>query len=300
MSGDEPTEPRPVDDADARSGATDPDAQVHDVHAPEGDGARDADGDAPAAADDTDAGATGDADDGSGATRRRSAAVTAVVAVLMALLGFTLVVQIRSVATDPTFASAREDDLVRILADLDAHESRLRQEIADLEETLRRLTTTEEAQEEALAEAARRADELGILAGILPAEGPGVVVTIHSGDPPVSAALLLDTIQELRGAGAEAIQINDATGRQVRVVASTYLLDHDEGLLVDGQVLRGPYTIIAIGDPQTLQPALSIPGGVVERVQGTGGTVTVQAEPDGVLVSAVRTPVPPRHARPVS
>ena len=55
---------------------------------------------------------------------------------------------------------------------------------------------------------------LGILAGTVAAEGPGIVVTIDGVD---DAALLLDTVQELRDAGAEAIQLGD-----VRVVASTY------------------------------------------------------------------------------
>src|SRR5690625_4199222 len=120
-----------------------------------------------------------DVPDGSGAGRRRRLTpATAMVALLLLLLGFTMVWQMRSVATDPTLSSARQEDLVRILADLDAHEFRLRQDIAELDETLRRLTTAGQSQEEALAEAARRADELGILAGTLPVAGPGVEVVI--------------------------------------------------------------------------------------------------------------------------
>jgi uncharacterized protein YlxW (UPF0749 family) len=231
---------------------------------------------------------------------RRLSVAGAVVAVLLFLLGFTMVVQMRSVATDPTLAAARQEDLVRILADLDAHEERLRSDIAELEETWRRLTTAGQAQEEALAEATRRADELGILAGTLPVEGPGLVVEIRSGVQGLSAAILLDAVQELRGAGAEAMQITDRDGTAVRVVASTYFLDHDRGIVVDGVLLRSPYTMTVIGEPQTLQPALSLPGGVVETVHSQGGTVDMQDEPDGVLVSAVRSPTTLQHARPVS
>jgi uncharacterized protein YlxW (UPF0749 family) len=241
-----------------------------------------------------------ESDTGAPSRPRRLTPAGAVVALLLFLLGFTLVVQMRSVATDPTLAAARQEDLVRILADLDAHEERLRGEIADLEETWRRLTTAGQSQQEALEEASRRADELGILAGVLPVSGPGVVVEIRPGPAGVPAATLLDTVQELRGAGAEAIQITDRQDLAVRVVASTYFVDHEQGIVVDGTLLRGPYTITAIGEPQTLRPALGIPGGVVERVNGLGGTVTVRDEPDGVEVSAVREPALLRHARPVN
>jgi uncharacterized protein YlxW (UPF0749 family) len=234
------------------------------------------------------------------APRSRLTGAGVVVALLLALLGFTFVVQVRSVATDPTMASARQEDLVRILADLDAHEERMRQEIAELQDTRGRLTTAGESQQEALAEAARRADELGILSGTLPASGPGLRVEIRAGVGVVTAAMLLDAVQELRGAGAEAIQITGGAGGEVRVIASTYFVDADRGIVIDGELLRSPFTFTVIGDPRTLQPALTIPGGVVEKVHAAGGTVTMHEEPAGVEVTVVRDPVSLRFARPVS
>ena len=60
---------------------------------------------------------------------------------------------------------------------------------------------------EALKSAQDRLDTLGILTGTVPATGPGVVITITDPDHKVTAALLLDALQELRDAGAEAVQI---------------------------------------------------------------------------------------------
>jgi uncharacterized protein YlxW (UPF0749 family) len=251
----------------------------------------------PAAADDEPA---EDAGEPAGRPRRLSG-TSLLVAGLLALLGFTFAIQVRSVAEDPTVAALDEEDLVRILANLDAHEERLQQEIGELQDTQRRLTTAGESQQEALAEAARRADELGILAGTLPAVGPGVVVTLRGGPAGISAATLLDAVQELRSAGAEAMQIDGAGGGSVRVVASSYLLDGEDGVVVvDGTPLRSPYTITAIGEAETLAPALRIPGGVVASVEEDGGTVTVQEEPAGVDVSTVREPAAPQYARPDS
>ena len=110
----------------------------------------------------------------------------------------------------------------------------------------------------------------------------------------VDAATLLDTIEELRDAGAEAIQINS-----VRVVASTYFVDRPTGVSVDGQALTSPYKITAIGDPRTIAAALRIPGGVVETIRGVGGDVTID-ERNSVTVSVLHAPKTPQYARPAS
>lgn len=222
------------------------------------------------------------------------------VALLLGLLGFTFTVQVRHVADDPTVTAQSQEDLVRILANLDAYEERLREDLAELQETHRRLSTAGRSQQEALAEAQRRADEIGVLAGTLPVTGPGLVVRMRGGEA-VTAARVLDAVQELRSAGAEAMQIAGSGGQVVRVVASTYFLDaQGGGLVVDGTLLTAPYTLTVVGDPATLAPALEIPGGVVESVERDGGTVTVQEAPEGVEVSAVVPPPSLEYARPDS
>jgi uncharacterized protein YlxW (UPF0749 family) len=106
-------------------------------------------------------------------------------------------------------------------------------------------------------------------------------------------------VQELRGAGAEAMQIVGGSGEPIRIVASTYFLDADGGVNVSGHRVIGPYTITVIGEPQTMQTALNIAGGVVASVRGDGGTVMIQ-ESDAVDVTARSTPTSLKHARPVS
>nr|MDT0657681.1 DUF881 domain-containing protein [Micromonospora sp. DSM 115978] len=231
--------------------------------------------------------------------RRRVSSAAVVIAVLLALLGFTFVVQVKSTSTDSSLAALRQEDLVRILSDLEAQEERLRQEIAALEESERQLTSGAEGRQAALEEATRRADELGILAGTLPASGPGLTVRFTPGVKPIRASTVLDAVQELRGAGAEAMQIAGADGAVVRVVASTFFLDADGGVLVGGRRLVAPYTIMVIGEPTTMRTALNIPGGVVASVGGDGGNVAIQ-EREVVDVTALSAPGELRHARPVS
>ncbi|WP_143193884.1 DUF881 domain-containing protein [Micromonospora sp. CB01531] len=245
----------------------------------------------------------GDAPDGSATAKsvsRRLTSAGAMIAVLLALLGFTLVVQLKTTSTDPTLAATREEDLVRISSDLDSRERRLRQDIAALEESQRQLRSGEQGRAAALEEATRRADELGILAGTLPAVGPGLSVRFEGGEKALAPTRILDAVQELRGAGAEAMQIAGADGTAVRIIASTYFVDGQSGgLVVDGRRLSGPYTVLVIGDPATMRTALNIPGGVVASVTDAGGNVIVE-DREAVEVSQLHAPIKLEHARPVS
>ena len=100
-------------------------------------------------------------------------------------------------------------------------------------------------------------------------------------------------MQELRDAGAEAIQIND-----VRVVANTWFTDTDDGLSVTGVPVRPPYVIRAIGDANTLAGAMEIPGGVTATVRRAGGDTDVQIR-DEVDIDALLTLTSPQYAQPV-
>jgi uncharacterized protein YlxW (UPF0749 family) len=231
--------------------------------------------------------------------RRRLSAAGAVIGLLLGLLGFAFVVQLRSNSTDEQLSADRPEDLVRILSDLDARKDRLSQEISTLQTTEQQLTAGSQNRQAALDEATRRADELGILAGTLQAQGPGLRVEFRSAAKPIQAADLLNAVEELRGAGAEAMQITGSGGTAVRIIASTSFVDGSGGgLVVDGTALTSPYTVTAIGDPPTMQIALNIPNGVVDDVHTHGGNVTITS-PGTVLVSALHPVTNPRYAQPV-
>ena len=227
---------------------------------------------------------------------RRLSSAGALIAVLLALFGFTLVVQLRSNDGDQGLATARQEDLVRILSDLEARDSRLQSEISALETSQRQLTSGVAGRQAALAEAEKRADELGLLAGTLPGRGPGLVITMDK----IKASAVLNAVQELRGAGGEVMQIAGANGQTVRIVASSYFVDAEGGGIVcDGAKLTGPYLLTVIGSPQTMQTALQIPGGVVASVNSGGGSVTMEQRAE-VEVTAVHQATALQYAKPAS
>jgi uncharacterized protein YlxW (UPF0749 family) len=206
---------------------------------------------------------------------------------LCALLAFAALVQVRSRDAGSQLAGARESDLVSILDGVNEQAQRLQDERRELQSAKERLEFGADREHAALEQATERATTLGILAGTLAATGPGVDVTIRDPGGKVEADMLLNAVQELRDAGAEAIQLN-----AVRVVASTDFLDAAPGtVLVDGSRVQAPYTFLVIGDPDTIATALDIPGGVLDALaeRDASGTVTKQRE---VQVDAVRVPEP--------
>ncbi|MGW6056176.1 DUF881 domain-containing protein [Streptomyces sp. NPDC055189] len=215
-----------------------------------------------------------------------------IVALLLFVLGLGLAIQVRSNNDSSALRGARQEDLVRILDELDDRTQRLEGEKQRLEDQRTGLENSSDQAEEARKQTVEKERQLGILAGTVAAQGPGITLTIDDKKGSVEADMLLDAIQELRAAGAEAIQIND-----VRVVANTYLSDTDSGgVRVDGRKVGKPYRFKVIGKPQDLEPALNIPGGVVQTLEKEQATVTV-TRAEKIVVDALRAAKRPDYAR---
>lgn len=215
-----------------------------------------------------------------------------IVALLLSGLGFGLAVQVASNSdSGSALRGARQEDLVRILDELDSRTQRLEDEKQGLEDQRTELENSSDQAEEARKQTVEREKQLGILAGTVAAQGPGINLTINDTKGTVEADMLLDAIQELRAAGAEAIQVNG-----VRVVASTYLTDSDKGVSVDGNKITQPYRFKVIGKSQDLEPALNIPGGVVQTLEKEQAIVTVEASTK-IVVDALRPAKQPDYAR---
>jgi uncharacterized protein YlxW (UPF0749 family) len=207
-----------------------------------------------------------------------------VITVLFVVLGFTLTAAVSGNESESILANARQSDLVSLLDDLAQREARLEAENTRLENARETLLGGDEYS--ALNEAKRRADALGVLAGSETIVGTGIEVRI-SGN--LTASTLIDAIQELRDAGATAIQISDR-GLAVRLVANSWFADSASGITVSGTALAVPITISVIGDPSVLIPAIEIPGGLVDTI-GSGGGELVITESENVDISAI-VPLP--------
>lgn len=217
---------------------------------------------------------------------------------LCGALGFAAVTQVR-LSQEDLLAQADRSDLVQILDGLTQRGQALQDEIAELQQSRRELASSADQGQTALEQARRRAYELGVLAGTQEATGPGIVLRIDDPDGQIGSSVLLGAVQELRDAGAEVIEIEGGGGAQVRVVASTWFADGGDGVEVDGTVLPAPWTITAIGDPDTLATAMRFPGGVTATVEDRGGTADVRTEEE-VEIDALRPASQPEYASPAA
>lgn len=217
------------------------------------------------------------------------------VALACGLLGFVLVAQVRATENvGERLQGEREEDLAQILSNLSAEADRLTLEITDQRLTLLALQNAAQGDQVALRTLEQRLEELRILAGVVAAEGEGVVFTIHDPEGQVRQDLLVDAIQELRDAGAEAMAVNG-----IRLVVSSAFSIRNDRLLLDGQRLSAPYRIAAIGPAETMAKALAIPGGAIDTLQAREGVRAEVEQLEQLEVPARPEPVPFVFGEPV-
>jgi uncharacterized protein YlxW (UPF0749 family) len=230
--------------------------------------------------------------------RRRGRTVFGTLAVMLCLLlGVAIATQVRQTTSGDSLDTARPADLLVLLDSLRQREATLSTEVGELQRSLNALQASGSSDQTAIQNAQDRLAALSILIGTVGATGPGVTVRIDDPGPGVAPQALLDVLDELRAAGAEAIQISDSR-QAVRTGLDTWIVGAPGALTVDGKTLIPPYSVVAIGDPPTLAAAMNIPGGAVDSVKRVGGTMSVQ-QADKVDITALRQPKPRQYAQPV-
>jgi uncharacterized protein YlxW (UPF0749 family) len=220
---------------------------------------------------------------------------------LCVLLGVAIVTQVRQNDSGDSLETARPADLLILLDSLQQREASLSTEVADLQRTLQQLQASGSSDQTAIENAQARLAALSIQIGTVGATGPGVTLTIEDPAPGVAAETMLDVINELRAAGAEAIEIRAGGADQqiaVRVGVDTWVVGTPGQLTIDNVALQPPYSVLAIGDPPTLAAAMNIPGGAMDSIKRVGGTMVVQ-QAERVDVTALRQPKPRQYAQPV-
>jgi uncharacterized protein YlxW (UPF0749 family) len=110
------------------------------------------------------------------------------------------------------------------------------------------------------------------LAGLAPAAGPGVRITLDDAPSMKKAELtperlyvhardLLMLRNELFAAGAEAVSING-----LRMAANSAIRCVGPVILINNTPVAPPYVIEAAGDPDVLKPAMLMMGGLVDAL----------------------------------
>lgn len=211
---------------------------------------------------------------------RRMPWATALVGVALGLmLSMQFKVQ-RQVALADLATVQRTERLVAQLAEAERHRDELAAEVEALrQQQLISVKTQNEYQ--ALAE---RLEQAQIHAGLLPLVGPGVSVVMADSAHPVTSGEnpnnfiihdedVLRVINELQAAGAEAIAINGQ-----RLTGRTEIRCTGPVVTINGVRTAPPLNIVAIGNPDELERAITMKGGVAESLRFWGIQITVKKE----------------------
>lgn len=224
----------------------------------------------------------------------RPSRAQAFMAIVLCLMSMSIVWQVRALSADETYSGMRRADLVQILDQLNANAAKLRQDIQTQEAAKRELQSGVDSQKVAEQKANERLKELQVLAGTVSATGPGIVITVSDDQSRVSGELLLDGVEEMRDAGAEAIDING-----VRVVAQTWFGGGAGAVTVNGVPIQSPYRITVIGESHALEEGARFRGGLVSQAQApqVGARVDIQRS-DELTITSLHTPKQPQFAEP--
>lgn len=153
------------------------------------------------------------------------------------------------------------------------------------EETISKINEYKEKREsnqEATELLEKELDNSEMILGKTTVEGEGIIITLSPGTTKdtddveqsvdIVAQDLIQLINELRYAGAEAVSINDE-----RVVNMTDIVDiGTKYILVNSNRVTSPYVIKVIGDRKYLQSALNIKNGYVDLKTSEGKNVQVE------------------------
>ncbi len=178
--------------------------------------------------------------------------------------------------TEPLPSESRQELLNR-MSKIEEENEQLRRELEQSRATISSLEETLMEGQEASEELAEMLRRYRILAGLDPVHGPGIRLTLseQTGDVPATGTAadylihqedLLNIVNELWLAGAEAIAIRSRNRTERLIMDSTIRC---VGSLIDINNTRmtPPFDIFAIGDPEELENALTIPRGVLEQLR---------------------------------
>jgi len=230
----------------------------------------------------------------------RSRGSQAALALIFMIFGFMLATQFR---TRPQVSGnvpyQRAEELSVLLKVAEEERDKLREEIAVLRDRVAEMTAGENQLKGLQSELLKAR----ILAGLVDVKGPGLTVEMTDSQKPSTSGQdpnvflihdddVLGVVNELFAAGAEAVSVNGQ-----RMVAKSEIRCAGPVFIVNGVRLAPPLKIQAIGDPETLDNALKMRGGVIDRLKLWGIEIKTKREGE-IVIPAYTGSLDFRYAQP--
>lgn len=232
----------------------------------------------------------------------------ALIAMVVALAAFFSMLQFKSSkGTETLYPASMVSTINSLQGQIDELEETNQKLINELKECQASIAALEKKAGESnvyIKELTEQLDKVRILAGLKELEGPGVRVTLDDSNMAITDAQnasaylvheedLLNVINELKAAGAEAISLNGQ-----RLVANTQIKCGGPTIIAATERFVPPFVIEAIGDPAALESILIQPGGLYDILKFWGIQIKID-KVDKLSIPGYYGPINFKYARPV-
>lgn len=192
------------------------------------------------------------------------------------ILGLMFTMQFRTIKKDKALTEqTRTSDIQAKYAELKKNYDDALLQIEEKEKTLKEYRESFDGENAELIK--KELDNALMSAGLTEVTGGGIIVTLDDSTLEENSDFYVDqndylvhdedillVVNELRGAGAEAISINEK-----RLLDRSEIRCAGNNILINGERVGPPFVIKAIGDPVMLESGLTMRGGIVDRLTMT-------------------------------
>jgi uncharacterized protein YlxW (UPF0749 family) len=200
------------------------------------------------------------------------------------VIGLLIVTQLRAQqSAGQVLQSATEADLGQLVSSLNNEINTLRAETAGLKLQLYKIERINHDSKAVMEESIKNLNNLKVIAGLTQVRGSGIRAQISDDENALTSTDIVDIITELRSGGAEAISING-----VRIIGSTGIKQNNHGIFIDGTMITPPYEVLAIGESEVLTEALTIAGGIRDKLSSLSGVSFFIHKENSIRINAAR------------
>lgn len=189
------------------------------------------------------------------------------------LLSFAITVQLR--VTSTAESEVTQEKIVTELKDkifeLNGDNEKLGKKYEQSQQKLEEVRTKAAENDTSNTEKSNIIKKYTLIQGNTDVKGTGILVRYYPNDnrsngdkvgPADITKDLVDIVNELRNAGAEAIAVND-----IRITSTSSIEMEKNSIVIDGIRIARPYVVKAIGNSEIMNSSLIRPGGTIELIK---------------------------------
>lgn len=195
--------------------------------------------------------------------------------IIFFLLSFAITVQLRITSSEES--EVTQEKIITQLKDkifeLNDENEKLNKKFGNSQEELEAVRTKVTENDISNTEKSNLIKKYTMIQGNSDVKGKGIIIRYYANETGINGEKignsditkdLVDIVNELKNAGAEAISVND-----IRIIGTSSIEMEKNNIVVDGKRIARPYVVKAIGNSETMNSSLIRPGGTIELIRNS-------------------------------